>query len=466
MRGIVDFAERTVQMDKTKGFDFERLTTSGEVDCACGQKHSTDMKILAAGRGIIEEVPAALEKLNVRRPMVVSGPFSFEAVGKKVCGILENAKIAHSVFAFEKTGTKKLQPNEEAVAKIIEHFDPRCDVLLCVGSGSVGDVCKAAATELKVPQLTVGSAPSMDGYTSASASLELHNTKTSVSVNAPVGVICDVELMAQAPMRLLWAGLGDMAAKPCSLCEWEMASVILGEHYCPYTVDLVKQSYERSFSGAPGIPERSLDSVQAVIEGLLLSGVCMSYVHSSRPASGLEHYFSHCWEMMAIARGKEYDLHGIYVGIGAVLTLHIFRKLRQLHPDRENAEMAAAAFDRAAWEARLRRVFHGTAENFIALEEKVRKNDRENRMQRVDRILENWDQLVRILEKAPEPEELEGILRSAGMPTKAGEIGLSADDAADAFVCSRDTRDKYLTSSLIWDIGYMDEFEAFVRELV
>ena len=87
-------------------------------------------------------------------------------------------------------------------------------------------------------------------------------------------------------------------------------------------------------------------------------------------------------------------------------------------------------------------------------------------MQRVDRILENWDQLVRILEKAPEPEELEGILRSAGMPTKAGEIGLSADDAADAFVCSRDTRDKYLTSSLIWDIGYMDEFEAFVRELV
>ena len=91
MREIVDFAERTVQMYKTKGFDFERLTTSGEVDCACGQKHSTDMKILAAGRGIIEEVPAALEKLNVRRPMVVSGPFSFEAVGKKVCGILENA---------------------------------------------------------------------------------------------------------------------------------------------------------------------------------------------------------------------------------------------------------------------------------------------------------------------------------------------------------------------------------------
>lgn len=452
-------------MEKPEVFDFEKLITAGEVDCACGQKHSTEIKILAVGRGVIEELPGALKKLNVRRPMIVSGPFSFEAVGKKVCEALDKAGIVYSVFVFQRNGSKKIQPNEKAVAEIVKNFDRACDVLLCVGSGSVGDVCKAAATELNVPQLTVGSAPSMDGYTSASASLELNNTKATVSVNAPEGVICDVELMAQAPMRLLWAGLGDMAAKTCSLCEWEMASVIMGEHYCPDTADLVKLCCKRSLSGAPGIPERSLDSVQAVIEGLLLSGVCMSYVNSSRPASGLEHYFSHCWEMMAIARGQEYDLHGIYVGIGAVITLSIFKKLRQLRPDRAHAEKAAAAFDRDAWEARLRSVFKGTAESFIALEDTLQKNDGKKRMQRVDRILENWDKLVKIMEKAPDPDELEATLKRSGMPTRASEIGLCADDVADAFVCSRDTRDKYLTSSLIWDIGYMDEFEAFVKEL-
>ena len=451
-------------MGKTGFFDFEKLTTSGEFDCACGQKHSTDIEILAVGRGAIKKLPDALKKLDVRRPMIVSGPFSYPAVGKKVCAVLDEADIAYSVFIFERSG-KKLQPNEKAVAEIVKNFDPACDVLLSVGSGSVGDVCKAAATELNVPQLTVGSAPSMDGYTSASASLELNNTKATVNVNAPVGVICDVELMAQAPMRLLWAGLGDMAAKTCSLCEWEMASVVMGEHYCPDTAEMVKRCCERSLSGAPGIPERDLDSVQAVIEGLLLSGVCMSYVNSSRPASGLEHYFSHCWEMMAIARGQEYDLHGIYVGIGAVITLNIFKRLRELRPDRTRAEKAAAAFDRGAWEARLRRVFQSTAESFISLEDTLRKNDRDNRLQRADRILGNWDRIVEILKKAPEPEELETVLKSAGMPTRASEIGLGADDVADAFVCSRDTRDKYLTSSLIWDIGYTDEFEAFVKEL-
>lgn len=453
-------------MDTNHAFDFERLTASGVTDCSCGQTHTMDMKLLSVGRGCIDRLPAALTQLRVRRPMLVSGPFSFPAVGGEVCRVLEQAGIGYSTFVFPGRGSRKLQPNEEAVAEAVANFDPQCDLLLCVGSGSVGDVCKAAATQLQVSQLTVGSAPSMDGYTSASASLELNHTKASVEVNAPVGVLCDTELMAQAPMRLLWAGLGDIAAKTCSLCEWELASVIMGEHFCPEVAAMVKLSCERSLSGAADLPSRSLDSVQAVVEGLLLSGVCMSYVNSSRPASGLEHYFSHCWEMMAIARGEEYDLHGIYVGIGTILTLQIFKKLRTLRPDRATAERAARRFDPAAWEARLRRVFPGTAESFLRLEEQLRKNAEENRFQRVDKILANWDRLVEILHKAPDPDRVEAVLRSSGMPTRAGEIGLSAQDVADAFVCSRDTRDKYLTSSLIWDIGHMDEFEAFVRELV
>ena len=49
------------------------------------------------------------------------------------------------------------------------------------------------------------------------------------------------------------------------------------------------------------------------------------------------------------------------------------------------------------------------------------------------------------------------------MPLMPQDIGLSVDDAIDAFICSRDIRNKYLTSSLIWDIGYMDEFALWLR---
>ena len=40
----------------------------------------------------------------------------------------------------------------------------------------------------------------------------------------------------------------------------------------------------------------------------------------------------------------------------------------------------------------------------------------------------------------------------------AAEIGISRQDTVDAFLRSRDIRDKYMTSSLLWDLGVIEEF--------
>ena len=88
-------------------------------------------------------------------------------------------------------------------------------------------------------------------------------------------------------------------------------------------------------------------------------------------------------------------------------------------------------------------------------------------MQRVGKILENWDELVRLIrEDLPDTDALEEKMRRIGMPTRPADIGLRKQAVLDAFVCSRDTRDKYLTSSLIWDLGYMDEFESWLPEIL
>ena len=42
-------------------------------------------------------------------------------------------------------------------------------------------------------------------------------------------------------------------------------------------------------------------------------------------------------------------------------------------------------------------------------------------------------------------------------------IGISKEDVINAFVCSRDIRDKYLLSSMLWDIGYLDEFARWLE---
>lgn len=50
-------------------------------------------------------------------------------------------------------------------------------------------------------------------------------------------------------------------------------------------------------------------------------------------------------------------------------------------------------------------------------------------------------------------DEAEVLMRQLGMPTSPQEIGLMAEDVADAFVCSRDIRVRYLLRSLVWDFG-------------
>ena len=449
-------------------FDFAPLIRPEGFRCVCGKIHRADIRLLSVGPDILSSVPDMLERLDFRHPMLVADTNTFEAVGKEVVTILENHGLSCQVFVFPPVpGGRKLQPDEVAVQAIRHAFDPACDLVLAVGSGTIGDICKAASTSLHIPQITVGSAPSMDGYTSASSSLELNHTKSSIPENAPIGVICDTTVMSKAPLRLIQAGIGDVLAKVHSLIEWKIAALIRGEAYCEPTAKLVRFAYDRVVSGMDSAVRREEDGIRAVIEGLLLSGVCMTLVGTSRPASGQEHYFSHCFEMMAIARGEEYDLHGIYVGIGTLLALRILKKLSSLEPTYERALFAADHFDEAAWEARLYRVFGETAKSFVELEKRTLKNEKTRRMERVQRILDNWSSLVSLIQKdLPDIDALEEKMRRACLPVNPADIGLSTQDVLDAFVCSRDTRDKYLTSSLIWDLGYMDEFEAWLKDLL
>ena len=59
--------------------DFDALTSPAGIECSCGKTHRAEMPLLKLGRGLIKEVPGYLCKLGYKKPMVVSGPYSFEA---------------------------------------------------------------------------------------------------------------------------------------------------------------------------------------------------------------------------------------------------------------------------------------------------------------------------------------------------------------------------------------------------
>lgn len=265
-------------------------------------------------------------------------------------------------------------------------------------------------------------------------------------------------------MRMLWAGLGDMVAKYIAVCEWRIANLVIGEYYCEDVAGLMRAALEKIMSASDRITERDPDAIGSIAEGLVLAGIGMAFAEISRPASGLEHYFSHMWEMMALERGLPYDLHGIQVGVGTILTMKIYEKLATVTPDRAKAEAHMRAFGRGEWEGQVRRIFGRTADQIIAIEDRVHKNDPAAHARRLDNIIAHWDDIRAIIrEELPDYQTLYDAMAATGMPMTPADIHVPEKDVIDAYIGSRDIRDKYLCCSLIWDLGLTDDFVKFLE---
>ena len=448
-------------MELFENLPIEELIRPEGFDCDCGRHHGVDLKFLRICEGAIASVPEAVRALGGKKPFIVCDKNTYRAAAEKVSRVLTDAGIEHTLFVIPDGDGDRLEPDERSLGAIAMNFDVSCDVIIGVGGGVINDLCKVFSYDCNRPQMIVGTAPSMDGFASNSSSMVVNGVKTTLYNRCPQAIVLDIDILKNAPMRMLWAGLGDMVAKYISVCEWRIANIVIGEYYCEHIAQLMRNALKRIMAASDELPSRSPESVKAIAEGLVLSGFAMSFAKVSRPASGLEHYFSHMWEMLALERKKPYDLHGIQVGVGTLLTLRIYEEIKHMVPNRAKAEKAMRDFSPEEWEARVRRVFGKTAPQVLAIEQKAHKNSPEGQKARFDRIELHWDEIQKIIsEELPPFLWLFSKMKRVGMPLVPEQIHIPSEDVADAFVCSRDIRDKYLSGSLLWDMGEMDEIAA------
>ena len=189
--------------------------------CGCGRRHACPLKYLNISRGAIFGAAGMVRAMGKVKPFVVCDDNTWRAAGARVDALLTEAGIDHVVYIIplEHPESGKIAPAEWETGSIIMHFDRSCDMFLAVGSGVVNDLCKVAANACGIPCAVVGTAPSMDGYASHNGSMEVNRVKDSLYGHQPEGILLDSEILAQAPMRMLQAGLGDMVAKYVALCE-------------------------------------------------------------------------------------------------------------------------------------------------------------------------------------------------------------------------------------------------------
>ncbi len=431
-------------------------------ECSCGRHHGVQIRYLKTGKGVLNCVPEMVAALGAKKPFVLCDQSTYAAAGERVCKILDAARVPYTLYVLPED---KPAPDEYTIGNVIMRLDTGCDLILGVGSGVINDTCKEVGFKTGRPNAIVGTAPSMDGFASATSSMELDHVKVSLNNQCPQGILLDAEILAQAPMRMLWAGFGDMVAKYVAVCEWRIAHVVTGEYYCEAVAQMMRGALKKITANVDRLMARDPDAVLTVAEGLVAAGLGMAYAGCSRPASGIEHYFSHMWEMMALERGLPYDLHGIQVGVGTVLSLRLYEFIKRQKPNRERMLAHARAFDEGKWEAQVRRIFGKTADEIIRIEGKVHKNDPQRLMARIDVLCERWDEVLKIIdEELPEYEKLYQLMKGTGMPMEPQELGICDDDVVNAYLGARDIRDKYLSCSFLWDMGLEGEAADYLRQ--
>ncbi len=426
-------------------------------ECSCGKSHKITVPKLIVKSGAIFELPSLIKEYNAQKAQIISDVNTFSVAGKTVCEVLDNAGLKYSSYVFT---CKELEPDEKSVGSAIMHFDNSCDIVVAVGSGVINDIGKILANVAKLPYIIVGTAPSMDGYASATSSMSMDGLKVSLQSKCADVIVGDINILKNTPMKMLQAGLGDMLAKYVSIAEWRIANEIIGEYYCEKVAELIRSALKRCVDNAKGLLKRDEEAVKAVFEGLVIGGVAMALAGVSRPASGVEHYFSHVWDMRGLEFGAKVDLHGIQCAVATNNASGLYEKILTMTPNKEKALSYVQSFDFNAWAKELKE-FLGTAANtMIAQEEKEQKYNDKKHKERLEIIINKWDKICDIIRtEIPAQSEIQNILDVIGAPKTAKEIGIDCD-LFTTFKATKDIRDKYVLSRLLWDLGVIEEFNV------
>ena len=378
-----------------------------------------------------------------RNLAVVSDPATRAALGRRLERALAAVARVRPVVLDDRPEADQATVDRLCAETVSE------DALIAVGSGTVNDLCKAAAAQGGKPYAVFGTAPSMNGYTSVNASITVRGHKKSLPAVAARGVFLDLEVLAAAPPRLIRAGLGDSLCRSTAQVDWLLAHLLRDLPYREAPFALLRDDEDALFAEAAGLLAGDPEVMARLARTLVLSGFGMTICGGSYPASQGEHLISHYVEMMAPDLPAAF--HGEQIGVTTLAMARLHENLLTGGPPR----LAASAPGRsdviahfgpelggACWrEVAKKRLDVGAAEALSA------------------RLEAQWHVITARLEAVRRPTaELEGVLRAAGAPSRPADLGWPPAVYRNAVLHAREIRDRYTALDLAADAGRLERF--------
>lgn len=362
---------------------------------------------------------------------VVADEDTYVALGRRV------ERALGSRFAVQRIVLDRAPRADTAtIARLGACLDARIDAVVAVGSGTLNDLCKMAAQGRGCPQVVFATAPSMNGYTSLSASITEAGLKRSVRAATPVGVFFDLRVMAAAPARLIRAGLGDSMCRSTAQADWLLAHLLLDQPYRAAPFAMLAGDEAALFSEARALLAGDLAAMRHLVRTLVLSGFGMTISGGSYPASQGEHLLSHYIDMMGPPE-LPHAFHGEQTGVCALAMARLQDRILAL-------DAAPVLRATAATHDDVVRHFGPERGEACWREFAPKRLDQRRADELNARLAAGWDALrARIQAVTLGPARMTEVLAAAGAPLAPADLGWPAPLFDDALLHAREIRNRY-----------------------
>lgn len=303
---------------------------------------------------------------------------------------------------------EELVPDEAACEKAFEGA-AGVDYVLAVGSGTLNDMAKSVSTRRGVPCGVLATAASMDGYCSKGAALMRGGIKVTDEVHAPSDILIDLEIVRNAPKIMTAAGFGDIIGKYTCLTDWKMANIVKGEPINEKAYALMEKALADCMDAFDGLTRYEDDAVAKLMNALVTAGLSMAECGNSRPASGSEHHQSHFLEMDFIRRGERVPLHGLKVAIGTLVSISLYRYIKENRVEFNGAEC-----------------------------------------------------VYELIDRLPTVDKVRGMLEKMGCPTRFSEIGVRRETMEEMIEKAYTVRNRYTVLTLVHELGLTEAVKPMI----
>ncbi len=380
-----------------------------EKPCSCGMVHRTAVQDVQIGSGLVNRVGEILKKNGFPKNILLVADKNTLTAAKGIEESLKDFSVEYKVY--DEIRVARMEHVEE-----LESLIHGRDIgVLSVGTGSVNDPCRLAAALQDKMLCIFATAPSMDGFASYGAPIVKDGFKSSYPAKSPEIIIGDTQILAAAPAYLKSAGFGDMVAKYIGLVDWKISSVLTQEVYCDKVAKLTKDAVDKLMSMADRVTQNDEETAGEIFKSLLMTGIGMSFMQNSRPASGSEHVIAHLLECVQLRDGIIPNYHGEDVGVFTLLMLKYYNALAQ-------KQTITAKKENVNW-ADVYSFYGEMADDVKKLNEPKTVTDE------VDpKVLQDkWQEIREIIQSVPSYDEVYSAMKKAGCKLTVEDIGKSQE---------------------------------------